>query len=358
MVPQARMQHTREPSDCSSSHPCEAPGMSRRRLLAGIALMPWFSACSSAPWVRAAWPGHQWLAPQLQDHPLVGETWQMTATDAAFGGRILKGDPVQHNQQVDLPQWLTTLPEGAWLMLGEQHDHPDHHQIERQVIQWLADQGRLGNVAFEMAPQSLQPQLNAALGLGDEITAEMLNWPEAWPWADYGPVVRTALNQAMRVVATDLDRDAQQLAYHQGPPRPALTPAQAQALDALIDAGHCGYVPKAQLPMMRQVQLARDQAMAQALLAATQPERINVMVCGRVHARQDIGISRWLPGKQPVFSIALTAVEADQLSAGDYWRAGMDGLPRFDLYDFTPAMPPHDHCAELARSLGHEPTTD
>ena len=42
------------------------------------------------------------------------------------------------------------LPADAWL-LGEQHDAPEHQQLQRQIVQWLADRGALSAVALEMA---------------------------------------------------------------------------------------------------------------------------------------------------------------------------------------------------------------
>ena len=44
------------------------------------------------------------------------------------------------------------LPADA-ILLGEQHDSPDHQRIHRQVIDALVARGALAAVALEMAPQ-------------------------------------------------------------------------------------------------------------------------------------------------------------------------------------------------------------
>ena len=47
---------------------------------------------------------------------------------------------------------LATLLPTAVLLLGEQHDAPQHQVIEREVVQTLAERKALAAVAMEMAP--------------------------------------------------------------------------------------------------------------------------------------------------------------------------------------------------------------
>ena len=52
------------------------------------------------------------------------------------------------------PGWLATLsaqPPTALLLLGEQHDAPEHQQWERATVQWLAQRGQLAALVIEMA---------------------------------------------------------------------------------------------------------------------------------------------------------------------------------------------------------------
>ena len=39
------------------------------------------------------------------------------------------------------------------LLLGEQHDAPDHQRLQRQTLRQLADRGQLAAVVLEMAEQ-------------------------------------------------------------------------------------------------------------------------------------------------------------------------------------------------------------
>ena len=95
------------------------------------------------------------------------------------------------------------LPADA-LLLGEQHDAPGHHLLERQVVAWLAARGQLAALALEMAeqghgtaglpPDASQAQVRAALAWNDD----------AWPWRDYGPAIMAAVRAGVPVLGANL----------------------------------------------------------------------------------------------------------------------------------------------------------
>ena len=87
------------------------------------------------------------------------------------------------------------LPADA-LLLGEQHDAPEHQQLQRQVVQWLADRGQLAAVVLEMAEAN-----HDTAGLPPDASARQvraaLAWDDArWPWRTYGPVIMAAVAAA------------------------------------------------------------------------------------------------------------------------------------------------------------------
>lgn len=280
--------------------------------------------------VRATEDREAWLASEQRDHPLVGQLWSYAQQDL-----------------VDPADLLVDLEPGSWLFIGEQHDHPDHQRLALHWLKSLQESGRLGWLALEMASRSQQPLLDQHLG-EQAVTPEGLQWQDrGWPWARYGDLVQAGLAWSAGVLAADLDREAQMQAYRQGAPRPAISDQQASALDALIDQGHCGLLPEERLPSMRQVQLARDQAMAEALSQAVGHQGIHVLITGSVHSRQDLGVARWLPGEVEVTSVLLQAVDEERQEPQAYLPEGIDSLPAFDYIFFTPALPPVDYCEEL-----------
>lgn len=269
-----------------------------------------------------------------EDHELTGKLWSVST-----------GEFIQPEQLI------RQLEAGSWLLLGEKHDHPDHQSLALDWLKQLHQQERLGVLALEMAYQSQQNQLDAALG-DSEPDPESLNWAEGWPWERYGKLVAAGLSRSERVVGADLDRQEQRKAYREGAARPAVTEAQAAALDELIYKGHCELLPREHLPQMRQVQLARDQAMAEALTRSSGTEGVSIFVAGSVHTRLDLGVPRWLPGEVPVTSVWLLEVVDELQQPEDYLPEAVDGLPVADYLYFAPALPPVDYCAEFKESRG------
>lgn len=237
------------------------------------------------------------------------------------------------------------LPTGGWLLLGEQHDHPQHHEIQAQWLKQLAQRQQLGAVALEMADHSQQPALDAARGRGQTITPEAIQWKQGWDWALYESVVRTALDVSMQVVATDLTRDTQRQAYREGAPKGELETEHADFMRDLLHESHCGQMPTSGLDGMRQVQLARDQAMAEQLDKHAIAGRIGVMLTGGIHARRDLGIPRWQ--QSPLVSVLMISVEDGKEQPEDYIPKGLSGYTPVDYLLFTDAIPERDYCAEL-----------
>ncbi len=258
-------------------------------------------------------------------HPLEGRIWAVES--ATFISR---------------EELFDRLPAGGWLLLGEQHDHPQHHRIQAEWIAALADRQQLGAVALEMANHDQQQALDAALGQGDAVTPEALHWQTGWPWSLYGEVIATALNRASAVAAADLTRDEQRQAYREGAPHGELGEVHADFMRDLLYESHCGQMPHTALDGMRQVQLARDQQMAEVLRQYTDAARTGVMLTGGIHARRDLGIPRWLPG--PLVSVLMISADNGDTPV-DYLPDGLPGQPVTDYLLFTSALPDKDYCA-------------
>lgn len=183
----------------------------------------------------------------------------------------------------------------AILLLGEQHDEPDHHKLEREMVSALAGRGVLTALALEMADRGASTAGLAPDASEDDVR-RALRWDnEGWPWADYAPAVMAAVAYGVPVVGANL-------------PRPQLRPAMADStLDALlrgpaikaqqqaIREGHCGQLPESQIAPMTRVQIARDRSMAATLAALVAPGKTVLLIAGGGHVDPDVGVPQHLP---------------------------------------------------------------
>lgn len=275
----------------------------------------------------------QWQAPERQQHPLVDTLYHLSSA-----------------QQVSASAVLAKLPASSWLLLGEQHDHPDHHQLQLWVLRQLAAEQRLGAVAMEMLNTEQQAPLDAQLTLGAQSTPAALNWPErGWPFANYQAQVQFALDHAGRVVAADLS-DSEKTALRQNTGSVTEYAAEHTGyLAELIVKSHCGMFTAERAKPAARMQIARDQQMAKQMLANTQNDKVNVLIAGAQHVRKDIGVPLWL-GELPALSILMVSV-AESTDPTDYLpkalAADSPASAIADLIWFVPAIPAVDYCAQL-----------
>jgi len=184
------------------------------------------------PDYRASAPHElRYAAPLYRDHPLVGRFWSPVSEE--FVGW----------EEVD-----RTLPAGGWLMLGEQHDHPDHHLLELFFLDYLGRTGRLGAVALEIPRDDL---ISAAAE--QAVTAVPI---------DLGEPARTKVRSSEREIAH-------------------FSEAHTNYLSQLIVDSHCGMFGLDQAKPFVDVQIARDQHMAIRLLELTEPAAVNLFIGGR-----------------------------------------------------------------------------
>jgi uncharacterized iron-regulated protein len=191
------------------------------------------------------------------------------------------------------------------LLLGEQHDAPEHQQLHLKAIQGLAAQGRLAALALEMAEQGASTD-GLALDASEAAVRTALRWDEqAWPWQAYGPAVMAAVAAGVPVLGANL-------------PRPGMRPAMTDtALDGLLPApalkaqqqairiGHCDLLPETQIAPMTRIQIARDRAMAQTLARTASAGKTVVLLAGAAHIDPALGVPLHLPPALRIESRAL-----------------------------------------------------
>ena len=292
----------------------------------------------------------RWQSTLLSDHPLVGRIYDVRA------GRM-----------VDEAALRAALPKADFVLLGETHDNPDHHELEARLIRVLTAAGRRPAAAFEMLDAELQPAVDETVLRAPhdpDALARAVGWKRSgWPdFALYRPVFLAALDAGLQIVAANLPRRqahavverglgaldpaAREILEHAGP----LTTEAAASLRAEMAESHCGTLPESALDDLVLMQRARDAELAERMLTAQ--GRGAVLVAGAGHVRRDRGVPLDLAREAPSrSSIAVAFLEvAPELTDPKAYSAAFstETLP-FDYVLFTPQEERQDPCAELRR---------
>ena len=255
-------------------------------------------------------------------HPLSGRIWDVRA------GTFVKADAV-----------LARAARASHVLLGETHDNPEHHRLQRQVLESLPGRRAL---AMEQFDSEHQAAIDAAQAKGSDAegVADAGRFDrKGWNWPLYKPLVELAVQRGWPIIAANLSRPEARLIVRD-PARSGLPPdpGLARQLERDIAESHCGHRPEAKLLAgMAEAQRARDSRMATLLRAP------GVLITGSGHARRDRGVPRYLRDAD-VLSIAFTEIDADKKAPPDY-LAGFYSPASFDYLWFTPRAERKDPCA-------------
>lgn len=225
------------------------------------------------------------------------------------------------------------------LLLGEQHDAPEHQALQREVVQTLARRNQLGALVMEMVEQGRSTQ-GLASDADEARVRDALGWTEqhGWSWPVYGPVVMAAVRSGAPVIGGNLPRAQMRNAMGNQRLDQSVSESVLQRQRDGIRESHCELLPASQIAPMTRIQLARDQTLAQTAVQAVIPGKTVVLVAGNGHVRPDLGVPLHLPPNTPFKAVmAQAGTEASPLPADTVWH--------------TPALPPRDHCAELKQQL-------
>ncbi|PTQ66562.1 ChaN family lipoprotein [Pseudomonas sp. GV071] len=275
------------------------------------------SGCQALP------PLPTWQAPNGRDHADLG---------------VIRD--LHSGEQLTPELLIERLAPAPRVLVGEQHDNPDHHALELWLLQALEQKRAQGSVLMEMLNPDQQAKVDQARGHEVADLPAALAWQKNWEWSMYGPIVRHALAQPYPLLAANLDRSEIMGIYKTRPvlAGSASTAPSVQApLLEQIRESHCGLLPEEQLPSMLAVQQQRDRRMAQRLVAAPQPA---LLFAGAFHVRRDLGVPLHLgdlgAGQGSVSLVLAEVGKPVPATSADYvW--------------YTPALPDKDHCAELRR---------
>lgn len=206
-------------------------------------------------------------------------------------------------------QLVQRLAAAPRVIVGERHDLPRHQQIERWLLLQMSAQRMQGSVLLEMLTPDQQGAVAAARAaaayrLPDAQAMASLQWQAGWRWAQYGPLVRTALQGTYPLLAANLDR-AELAAIRRQPQTPPGALSTLDTVQAEISAALGGAhdaLDATQLTQRLAVQQWRDRRMAQALLAAPFP---SLLIVGAFHARRDLGVPLHIEDEAPLTDVSV-----------------------------------------------------
>nr|WP_314583130.1 ChaN family lipoprotein [uncultured Pseudomonas sp.] len=248
-------------------------------------------------------------------------------------------------QSLTAQQLIARLAVAPHVLVGEQHDNPDHHALELWLLQALGDQRPQGSVLLEMLTPDQQKQVDVVQrdirqGQYPADLPAALAWQKGWDWALYGPVMRLALAQPYPVLSANLGAREVGAIYHR---RPALSgslstsDAVREKLLAQVRDSHCGMLPEDALPAMLAIQQQRDRRMAHALMEAPTPA---LLFAGGYHVRKDLGVPLHMadlgsPDRPIVLLLAQVGSDVQPGTADYVW--------------YTAAVPDQDYCAQMRK---------
>lgn len=247
-----------------------------------------------------------------------------------------------HPPPTTVPALLERVLPTPVLMLGEQHDAPEHQALQRDVVLALAARGQLGALVMEMAEQGRQTT-GLPTDASEARVREALAWSEdgGWPWPVYGPVVMAAVRAGTPVLGGNLPRNQMRAAMGNEALEGRISSAALQEQREGIRSGHCDLLPEGQIAPMARIQLARDEAMARTTMQAVEqagPGKTVVLVAGNGHVRRDLGVPLYLP-KTLVHRVVMAQAGNSKTAAPA------------DAVWLTPAQPPRDYCADLRQQF-------
>lgn len=284
----------------------------------------------------------------LSDHPLIDKIWD-----------------VKNRQFISRAEFQRRILSSEYLLLGERHDNPIHHEYQAWVIRQLQHANKHASVAFEMIDER-QGQLLAKhrIASADEMITLLNRVKTHWYYEQrYKGVFEAVIKAGFPIVPANLNRQRlKQLtakgekglpkAYRKMLSQVPLSKSHTLSLQKEIKSSHCNMLGDKMVAKLMLSQRLRDAVMAHSLSKIRSP--VKVFVAGAGHVRRDRGVPLYLEqlnhnAKQ--LALGFTEVGAGLYNPGDYARRwGSKALPFHYLW-FTPQVHRKDLCADFQQHL-------
>lgn len=234
-----------------------------------------------------------------------------------------------------------------YVILGEIHDNPGHHQLQAEILAAMIRAGRRPALAMEQFDQEHQAALDSVRSSGardpDSIADAGRFDRKGWRWPDYKPLVALAADSGLRILAANVSREYVRALAKSGRAYDGLPPVPADLrarLEEEIVAGHCGFRPPTRtLAGMVEAQRARDAQMAATLEKGGDAGA--VLIAGAGHARRSHGAPAYLSAtvRDSLLVVAFIEVDPDRPDPSGYLKDA-----DYDIAWFTPRAPREDPC--------------
>jgi uncharacterized iron-regulated protein len=218
--------------------------------------------------------------------------------------------------QLTTPEVVARAADARIVLLGEDHDRPEHHWWELQMLAALNGRRADMVIGFEMFPRSVQGVLDrwVAGELDEEQFLLQTRWDDVWgiPARVYMPLFQFARMNRLPMVALNVARsligkvgqegwEAIPLAEREGLSDPAPPAAQyaeklAEVYRMHVDEGGMDGGNEEGLKHFIQAQLVWDRAFAEGLSSAAKahPDALVVGIMGRGHVENGYGVPHQL----------------------------------------------------------------
>lgn len=281
--------------------------------------------------------------------PLVKLATAEQIAPESLGHIITSGSDIE----VQFSELIKQLSSADYILLGELHDDPRHHALQRKILDALVANGNRPAVVFEMFNREDSGAISSSYRRypddPDRIAKTVL-WDESgWPeWSMYRPIVKTAMDADLPIVAGNLSRKKAMQIVMQGQQVLQLMEEKTalqmgllapldkndeQGLHKKIAQSHGGKMPPSMIPGMVMAQRVRDATLAESMITYNRGEGA-VLIAGREHVRADYGVPFYLRHRESDARIMSLAFAAPPLSA-DKKRP----LYYSEAYDFIWELP-------------------
>lgn len=278
---------------------------------------------------------------QAAEHELVGKIWDVQAK------MFIEPDDV-----------IERLKNIEYLLLGEKHDNPVHHQHQSWFIRQLEQLGHDASVAYEMIDlQQGQRLAQHSVHTAPQLIELLKPDDPGWDYERYyHDVFAATLAAGYPVQAANLRR--QQLIRYVTQEQENLPGEFRALLDGIplskrqrgelkreIRDSHCNMMPEESLPMMVRAQRLRDVVMATSLRRSNSP--VKVLIAGSGHVRNDRAVPVYLERDANILSVGFIEVDATRNNIEDYSSSETDNSLPFDIAWFTPRVERGDPCEQF-----------
>ncbi len=296
----------------------------------------------------------KWQSSVEVSHPLVGKIWSKKT-----------------NGFVDPATLLNDLKSKKFILLGETHDNPDHHQLQANVIEALVKLDRKPNLVIEMInvnqmrPLTLYRTQKTAkvTGIGAAVQWRQQGWPS---WEIYLPIGEQTLAHDLRVFPGSaapymtrtliksnlkvLPEKAIEIFQLNKPLEPELKSALIEELKVT----HCNHLPEKMIKPMSNIQRFRDAWMADVLIQAEDKDEPAVLIAGSGHTRTDRGVPWYLRKrgeKDNYLSIQFLAATKGQNTIAEMSDKDPSGKLTADYIWVTPDVARKDPCEQFIKNM-------